>query len=140
MSLCVLDASVALNLVMEAAPAPDLSHLLPLLASGGVAVPGIWHWEVVNALVRAERRLDIRVGSIVEAMAALAMIPLQTEPEEPEEATLRLLPLARTERLSVFDAAYLDLAGRTGLPLATLDRSMADAAQRRAITLLPLIP
>lgn len=103
-------------------------------------MPSIWHWEVVNALVRAERRRDIRMSSIGDAMAALATIPLETEAEGAEEATARLLPLARAERLSLFDSAYLDLAERTGLPLATVDGALAAAAARRGITLLPLTP
>jgi predicted nucleic acid-binding protein len=138
MTLCVVDASVVLGLLIDRPGEKLLDHVLPLLIEHGAVVPELWHWEVLNALLRNERAGRLRAASLAEALDVLAPVPLTTEHEDGETGTRRLLPLARAQNLSLFDAAYLDLAERAGLPLATLDRRLAAAAARRNVPLLPL--
>jgi predicted nucleic acid-binding protein len=140
MTLAVVDASVVLAFLIDRPGEPLLDHLLPVLVQHGGAAPAIWHWEVVNAMLRNERAGRLRAASMTAALAMLDQIPLAVETEDAEAATARLLPLARAERLSLFDAAYLDLALRSGLPLATLDGGLASAAARHGVALLPLMP
>jgi predicted nucleic acid-binding protein len=138
-SVCVLDASLALELVFPAATS-DTRHAAGLLRQSGALVPEIWHWETVNAVLRAERRREIRAAHVQNALDTLVSFVSRTELMSAEDAILSVRGLARAERISLFDAAYLDLAERTGLPLATLDGGLAAAAARRNIALVPLIP
>lgn len=140
MTLAVVDASVVLAFLIDRPGEPLLDRLLPLLIEHGAAAPAIWHWEVTNAMLRNERAGKLRAATLPDALATLAEIPMEVEVEDAQDATQRLLPLARAARLSLFDTAYLDLAERTGLPLATLDGGLAAAAARRGVGLLPLMP
>lgn len=106
----------------------------------GAAVPSIWRWEVANTLLRAERQGKLRSAAMLSSLAMLMDLPLEIEDMTDDVQVNALLPMARAERMTLFDAAYLDLAERTGLPLATLDGGLAAAAARRGVTLLPLTP
>lgn len=92
----------------------------------GAHAPSLWWYEVYNLLLVNERR-----GRIAEAMASdfllnLAAIPIRIDTEPIGAA---LMDVARRYRLSVYDAAYLELAARLRIPLVTLDRSLAKAAE-----------
>jgi predicted nucleic acid-binding protein len=138
LSLCVLDASVAVELSLPASRA-GFPRVLSAIAQDGCLVPAIWWWEVLNVLLRAERRpggLSRHTDSAWSLWGAMRIMTDLDDAPSPEA----LLPLARAERLRLFDAAYLELAERTGLPLATLDQSLAAAAVRRGVELLALTP
>lgn len=139
MSVCVLDASVALEIVFPFATA-DLRHLARLFRQGGASVPEIWHWETTNAVLKAERRRAIPSTAVDLTLKALAAFVDTTEMMGAELSIPPLVDVARNARLSLFDAAYLDLADRTGLPLATLDSGLAAAARAAGIPLLALTP
>ena len=121
---------------MVDAPAPRLAlRALHLLQSGTIAVvPDLWYYEVSNALIMAERRgrasaqvVSSHVGDI-ERLAAF----LELSPTTPSA----LVAAARQSGLTVYDAAYFELALRRNLPLATLDDKMRAASQRAGIALL----
>jgi predicted nucleic acid-binding protein len=131
----VLDASVALAWAL-----PDERHsvaeaaLERLDVEDGVA-PALWWFELRNALVANERRgrLDpAQTGAILQNFARLP-IGLDRIPDEG-----LLLDLARRHRLTVYDAAYLELATRRGLTLATLDKDLQQAATAGGVSLLSL--
>lgn len=102
----------------------------------GVAVPRHWHLEVTSALLRGERRLRTSSEGTETFLTQLADMEMEIDPTDPDLVTSVLMPLARRHRLSVYDAAYLELAGRLGVGLATCDSSLAAAARRVGIALV----
>lgn len=91
-------------------------------------VPSLWPFEVANALASAERRGRITQAESARFIDALNRMPIHIERRESLWLWQAILPLARQHRLSAYDAAYLDLAKREALPLATLDVNLQQAA------------
>ena len=89
-------------------------------------VPSLWWFEVRNILVVNERRKRITESDSTTFLRDLAGLRIRVD-REPEESVV--LRLARTHRLSVYDAAYLELALREAVPLATLDVELMSAAR-----------
>lgn len=130
----VLDASVALAWVFEDEARPETDALLDRLRTERAIVPPIWMTEVANALTVAQRR-----GRLTEAQAfALAEI-LRQLPIDPADGSSMSVLLAGGTRhgLSAYDAAYLDLAERRGVPLAALDGRLRGAAVAAGVDVLP---
>lgn len=93
-------------------------------------VPAIWWFEVRNVFIVAERRGRIDRARTGQALALLADLPVSVDHDSDESVTLGL---CREHRLSVYDAAYLALAIREGLSLATLDAALARAARAEGV-------
>ena len=129
MSDLVLDASLALQwfLVDEADRQYSLS-VLSSLSEMQAVVPMLWFYEVGNGLLMAYRRKRIALDQIDGFLTRLKSLPIEAAPLAPAEV-LDLPVLAQTHGLTNYDAAYLALALRLRLPLAT-----NDAALRRAAT------
>jgi predicted nucleic acid-binding protein len=136
-SRLVLDASVALSWCFEDEASALGDAVLRHLERDAAIVPAIWPIELANGLRSAERRGRLDRQS-VEAVGALLMaLPIQVEESSRlDEALGRILPLALEASLTAYDAAYLDLALRHGLPLATADDQLARAAQAAGVTLV----
>jgi predicted nucleic acid-binding protein len=101
--------------------------------AGGAFVPALWWFELRNGLVVNERRgrfTDLQTSRFLREDAHLA-IAVDWLPDETS-----LLWLARHHRLTVYDAAYLELAQRKALPLATLDTALAQAARAEGVPLI----
>ena len=103
----------------------------------GALVPGLWRLEVGNVLSQAERRRRIDASKVASYVDVLAQLPIATDTETEERALRETLALARQERLTTYDAAYLEIAMRRGVPLATLDRALIRAARRVGVDTLP---
>ena len=125
MSRFVLDASVAVAWLVDDEDEARADAALGQLETEVGLVPQFWHLEVRNALLGAERRRRIRVHEVDERLRTLAELPVRTD-TEPRIGTA--FALARTHRLSMYDAMYLELAQRSDAPLATLDKALARAA------------
>ena len=98
-------------------------------------MPALWFVEIANELGMAERRGRLDTAGVREALVLLRSLPLVVdEPASP--AWSALLDLMRTHRLTAYDATYLDLASRHGLPLATKDRELRNAAAATGVALL----
>ena len=136
MTAFVLDASIALAWCFadEATPAADA--VLDRLAEEEAAAPALWRLEVANALAMAERRGRLSVAGLTRSVALLQKLAVALDAEGSERAFHDLLDLARSERLTVYDAAYLELALRLGVPLASKDGKMRKAAARLGLALL----
>jgi predicted nucleic acid-binding protein len=132
----VLDASIALAWCFadEATPATDA--LLDRLADEEAVAPVLWRIEVANALAMAERRGRLSVAGLTRSVGLLQRLAVALDPEGSERAFRELLDLARSERLTVYDAAYLELALRLGLPLASKDSKLRQAAAELGLTVL----
>jgi len=131
----VVDNSVVMTWCFRDQADPYADAVLESLAAAEAVVPTIWPLEVVNVLLTAERKKLIHQANGVRFLGLLSQLPLFVENDNPAKSMKDLLGLARAYHLSSYDAAYLDLAMKTGLPLATLDEKLRQAA---ASTNVPL--
>jgi predicted nucleic acid-binding protein len=95
-----------------------------------------WAFEVASVLTVAERRGRINTAQQADFLERLRLLPVMIEHRPAVWLGQRILPLARAYRLSAYDAAYLDLAIRDSLPLATLDGDLRTAALAAGVPLL----
>jgi len=124
----VLDASVAVAWCFEDESTPAAWALLDRLRAAPGHVPALWALEIGNILLGAERRRRITQARTVEFLGILGDLDIRVDPELPGRAFRDVLPLARERRLTTYDATYLELAMRLGLPLATKDTALTRAA------------
>jgi len=131
----VVDASVAAAWCFDDEVSPFTEAALDEVVRNGARVPALWLVEMTNVLAMAERRgrLDAeRVDGFLEGLLAL---PVDLDHGEPGVLWPALVRIARAQRLTAYEAAYLELAMRLGLPLATQDASLRTAAERVGVTL-----
>lgn len=130
----VVDASIAASWWL-----PDETHdgayaLLRRLGEEPGVAPMLWWYEVRNLLLISERRGRIDAVGAQNFLADLAVVNIEID-SEPESA--QLVSLARRHALTAYDAAYIELATRKRVPLATLDRKLVAAAGAEGIAVLP---
>jgi len=131
--MLVLDSSVALAWTLGD-ESPALGSLDALLDER-VTVPSHWILEVVNGLRMAVRRNRISTVDREAVMARLAILPITADPETPVRGWREIPAIADRFGLTIYDAAYLELALRLDTPLATLDQDLARAARKAGVTL-----
>ena len=129
----VVDASVAATWLLPDERPPEAEASYALLSDDYALVPTLWWYEMRNVFVVNERRGRIDRSQSDKALSVVAGLPIQLDREQDEGP---LLDLARQHRLTVYDAAYLELAQRRGLGLATLDRALVKAARAERITVI----
>jgi predicted nucleic acid-binding protein len=122
----VLDASVSACWAFADEDHPVADAAFSSLQTKEAVVPALWWFEIRNILIVNERRGRIDERDTDFFLRALAQFRIRVD-REPEEAGV--LRMARAQGLSVYDAAYLELAFREKLPLATLDRRLGEAAR-----------
>lgn len=132
----VLDASVTMAWCFEDEATPEAWALLDRLAAEGAIVPGLWALEVGNILTQAERRNRTTAARVRQFVEQLDTLPIRVDDETASRALGEILALARAEKLTTYDAAYLELAMRRGLPLATRDNGLHGSANRNGVELL----
>jgi predicted nucleic acid-binding protein len=132
----VLDASVALSWCFKNEATAVGDEVLERLAIETASVPTIWHLEIANVLALSERRGRIMPASSSKFIALLESLAISVDEETPSQALGRVFDLARAERLTAYDAAYLELAMRLGIPLASKDADLCDAAERLGVPVL----
>ena len=133
----VLDCSVTVAWLFEDEATPAIDALQDQLKEKVALVPGHWRLEVGNVLAQAERRKRLTPAQTSAHLELLDRLPVATDAETDSRAFREILSVARTEGLTTYDAAYLELAARRGVPLATLDRALARAARRVGVATLP---
>lgn len=99
----------------------------------GAVVPGLWHLEVAYVLLQAEKRGRITTADLTMRLDLIAELPIATENEATARAWREILALARMQGLTTYDATYLELAIRRGLPLVTRDEALIAAAERTGV-------
>ena len=133
----VIDASIALSWCFEDESSALSDAVLQRLERMRAVAPALWPLEVANGLRSAERRGRMDEQAIPAATQLLMTLPIDVEDVTGLEGVIaRILPLARSLGLSAYDAAYLDLATRRGLPIATADEQLARAAEAAGVDLI----
>jgi predicted nucleic acid-binding protein len=132
----ILDASLAVSWFFADQQTAAGQAVLDSVAREGAVVPSLWRLEVANALQSALRRRRIDAAYRDACLADLAAFDIAVDPETDARAWNATLRLAEAQGLTVYDAAYLELAHRRLLPLATLDGPLAAAARGLGVTVL----
>ena len=126
----MLDASATLPWRFEDETTPWTESLLERIKQGEHAVvPAHWPIEVLNGLLMAQRRARVTADEIREFVEDLAVLPIRLEPAHSPAVWAPLVAVAQRYRLTIYDAAYLELAQRLRLLLATLDEELLIAAR-----------
>ena len=132
----VLDSSATLAWIYGDETTDAIRAVFDQVADAGAVVPSLWRLEVANSLTVAVRRNRIDGEYRHAALADLALLDITTDQQTDGQAWGETLRLADRYRLTLYDAAYLEVSLRRGLPLATLDQDLRVAAQAVAIRLL----
>lgn len=133
MSALVIDNSVVLAWCLADEEHPTAERAMRLCAEEGAVVPSIWRYELLNALIVNERRGRMTAQDAEQTLADLADMRIERDGDHDERSLLRL---ARRHGLSAYDAAYLEVAARRELPIASLDERLADAATGANVALI----
>jgi predicted nucleic acid-binding protein len=133
----VLDSSVTLAWLHEDEHADGVDAVFGQLIESGAVAPLHWPLEVANSLTVAIRRYRISADQRAEFLANLARLDIATDAHTNEHAWSAALHLADLYNLTVYDAAYLELAQRLRVPLATLDKDLAAAARKAGVEVRP---
>ena len=134
--MIALDASMALSWIFEDEQTPATERLFDEVADTGAVVPALWWLELANVLRTAVRRGRCDEAYVDVSLGQLAELPIETDEQTAERAGRETLALSRGEGLTPYDACYLEVALRRGLPLATRDDALAVAATRRTVRVL----
>ncbi|HUW64767.1 MAG TPA: type II toxin-antitoxin system VapC family toxin [Spirochaetia bacterium] len=134
----VLDCSITLTWFFEDEDNPYAMLVLDSLAETEAVVPVIWTLEVPNGLLTAERRGRLTADKANQAIELLKKLSIRVDVLE--NGMQPLLALARDCKLTTYDAAYLELAKRCQLPLATSDQALAKAARLSNVQLADFHP
>ncbi len=132
----VIDASMTLSWVFEGESTPFTVAVLKSLETVHALALALWAFEVASVLSTAERRGRMNAEAQAAFLERLRQLPIAIEHRPAAWLAQQILPLARTYSLSAYDAAYLELAIREELPLATLDDDLRRAASAAGVTLV----
>jgi predicted nucleic acid-binding protein len=130
----VLDCSITLAWVYADETTEPVRQVFESLSESGAWVPGIWRLDVANVLEMGVRRKRHNADFRDATLADLAQLPIQVDGETDRQAWNATLRLAERHQLTLYDAAYLELALRRNLPLATLDEDLQAAARMERLT------
>ncbi len=132
----VLDNSVVMAWGLREERTDEAHRIMRMLGQAKALVPAVWPLEFANAMLVAERRKRLSDADAAWLRESILCLPISVVTETTPHVVTTVLSLARVQGLSVYDASYLDLAMREGLPLATLDDRLRSAAQACSVPLL----
>ena len=130
----VIDTSVTMAWCFEDEATDATEAVLDSLLQDEAIVPSLWQLEVANVLIVAERRNRINEAQAARFIDVLSRLPIRVDPAPTD--LIAILAAGRHHRLSSYDAAYLTLAERLGIPLATLDDKLATACESAGVPLV----
>ena len=128
----VIDGSILAAWFLDEKADPRVEMAFDTVTRVETRAPSLLYYEIRNALLVSERRNRITEAMSLAFLRNLALLPIRLEPAGDDTS---LMTLARKRKLTVYDAAYLELAKREGLPLATLDRGLEKAAIAEGVAL-----
>ncbi len=129
----VLDNSVSMRWLLASEKASDQKYsenVLESMRNVDALTPNLWHLEAISVLTGAEKRGEVSLGEIERFISQLENLPIHVDPLTAHQAFSRTLALSRAYNISSYDASYLELAMREGLPLASLDKKLVKAAKK----------
>jgi len=130
----VLDSSMALAWVLPDETSKEADRFLSQISAKSILwVPALWWYEIANALIIAQRRQRLTEAERVRLIGLYGMLPIRTDILFDPNILLRFHTLAQEYTLSAYDAAYLELAQRKGIGLATLDKRLHSAALKAGV-------
>lgn len=133
----VLDCSMTMAWLFEDESTKKSEQLLTRISEGESAwVPALWHWEVSNILLVAQRKKRITRSQAVGFIEMLKVLPIYIENKAMQQALETTFELAHENQLSSYDAAYLEIALRKQLPIASLDKQVIRTAKELGIAVL----
>lgn len=132
----VLDASIALSWCFADEASEHTWSLLERLEKETAYAPSLWALEVSNVLILAERRERISYEDVIFSLELISNLSIHVDEETAYRAFHETSQLAYQEKLTGYDASYLELALRLGIPLATKDKALAKAAKKLGVSLL----
>ena len=138
MTVFVLDNSVSMRWLLESEKTADQNYaetVLKSLIGTDALVPNLWHLEATDVLLSAEKRNEINAGEVERFITQLENLPIHVDSLTAHQSFSRILALSRIYGLSSYDAAYLELSIRQGIPLATLDKVLRKAAIKADVQL-----
>ncbi|MBF0167339.1 MAG: type II toxin-antitoxin system VapC family toxin [Alphaproteobacteria bacterium] len=133
----VLDASMALAWLLDDESNEASQSVLRLVAINGAVVPSLWRLEVANVLQHSVRRKRCDQALVERGLLRLERFRIFVDPETDEHAWGETRRLAIKHGLTIYDAAYLELAIRRGLPLASCDAELIAAAKKAGVEVVP---
>lgn len=136
MTAFVLDNSVVMRWLLSSGRPTDQSYaqaVLESLTRAQAMVPNLWHLEAANVLLGAATRNEIEVAEAERFTVQLEKLPISVDTSTAHQAFSHTMSLSRAYKLSSYDAAYLELALRESIPIATLDNALAKAAKKAGI-------
>ena len=131
----VLDASLALSWALPDEASTHGDAVLATVAKSGAVVPDLWPHEVGNGLLMAQKRGRLTTAQRMAFIEALLQLPIELAAPGMRAVLDTQTALAERYALTAYDAAYLDLALRSGLPLATQDKAMKSAATKAGVAI-----
>jgi predicted nucleic acid-binding protein len=134
--MLVLDASATLPWFLSDECTPASLALQERVASEGAVVPALWPFEMANGFANVRRRARLTLANEIRALRALKALPITIIPMDMDTLNDSLAPLARLYSLTPYDAAYLELAIKRSLPLASRDNELMAAATNAGVALL----
>ncbi len=129
----VLDASMAIAWLFDEEQTEAAHAVMRRVVAEGAIVPSLWRLEIANVLRNAVRRGRCTEAYVDRSLARLARLAIERDEETDDHAWGSTRTLARKENLSLYDAAYLELAIRRGMSLASCDKALIAAAVRRKV-------
>ena len=132
----VLDASITLTWCFQDERTPKTDVLLEKLETESAFVPGLWTLEIGNILLTACRKQRITYANATEFLSLLNALDIRIDDRYAHYGFHEIFLLAHAEKLTTYDAAYLELAMREGLPLATKDLQLSEAALRLGVEVI----
>lgn len=128
----VLDCSIAMSWCFEDEISDYAENIFNQFNDDGLKaiVPAIWAYEIANVLLVAERKKRLTHLKAIEFKEALNLLDIQIDNEGIQKSSGSIYELAKETQLTIYDAAYLELAVRMNLPLATLDHDLARAIRK----------
>lgn len=131
----VVDASVALAWCFPDEASVYAEGVLVALEGRTLIVPAVWALEIANAMLVAERRKRVKRQDVRRFVELLGGLTIIEHSQTVADTVKNVLPLARTYKLSAYDAAYLDVAVRQSAPLATMDSALRKAGRAAGLTI-----
>ncbi len=132
----VIDNSVVMSWCFKDETNKYADAILHRLSEATAFVPLIWPLEVVNVLLVAERKKRLSEADSARFITLLTQLPIVVEVDHTEKSMKELLSFARANNLSSYDASYLDLAMKSGYPMATSDKKLILAAGKLDVPIL----